>query len=919
MHFIARFYVIFTIGLISMTSFVSSGFAALPTNITAGATVEGVFSYTLKNGLTVLLLPDDSKPTTTVNITYLVGSRHEGYGETGMAHLLEHLLFKGTKTRGNIFEELGQRGMRFNGSTYFDRTNYYETFTANEDELAWALAMEADRMVNANIWRSDLDTEMTVVRNEFENWENNPQMVLWGKLQATAFDWHNYGNLTIGARSDIENVDIDRLRAFYENYYQPDNAVLIVSGEFDTDKTLKAISDTFGKIPKPSRILPKLYTQEPLQEGERSVTVRRSGGTPWLATLFHTTSGTDPDSVALEALGEIMTIAPSGRLYQALVTPHKAGSVEAWGFSLYDPGMIIFWAQLAPGDKIDPVKTILFETLYAIKEKPITDTEVNRVRAKANKSFNQLLRDPERFAIALSESIAQGDWRLFFIQRDLWRNLTAQDVQNAALRYLKPSNVTVGEYHPLGDVAPETVRAPQAPVINLEQIIKDYKGDNAIAAGENFDASFANLEARTQRITLREGLSVALLPKKTRGEAVRFQLRLNWGNAENLKGKADIGRLTADMLPLGTQRLDRQAFDDAVDLLEAHLSFDGDATGVHVTGETVREHLPKLLALTAEALRTPAFSQQEFDKLIREHLTRIEATRSDPQAVASLALRRYTRPYPAGDVRYVATWDEEIAALKNSTLDKLKTFHRDFFSASHAELAVVGDFDAQTITAQIRQLFDNWTNDVPYRRVDDPYHEITAKELRAETPDKANAFLIGSLAMPLNDTYDDFAALLVANQMLGASTNARLPNRLRTQDGLSYSVGSMLQPGMLDDNTRFIVYAIFAPENLARVQNGFREVLTQSVNGKPTDGEVSDARESLLQERDIARAQNRTQATSLVSQLYLKRTWKKSEELEQAIKNVSADDIARVLKKYLDPDKVVYSIAGDFAKRDHTQ
>ncbi len=913
MHFMARTLFILTIGLFSMASLAST--PSLPKGVTAGSNVEGVAAYTLTNGLRVLLIPDDSKPTTTVNITYLVGSRHESYGETGMAHLLEHLLFKGTKTHGNIFEELGRRGMRFNGSTYFDRTNYYETFPASESQLAWALDMEADRMVNANILRSDLDTEMTVVRNEFENWENNPQLVLWGKMQATAFDWHNYGNLTIGARSDIENVDIDRLRAFYKNYYQPDNAVLIVSGKFDVHNALKKIASTFGKIHKPARVLPKLYTQEPIQEGERSVIVRRSGGTPWVGALFHTVSGSDPDSAALEAFGEIMTVAPSGRLYQALVAAHEAGTVNAWSFSLRDPGMIIFWAQLAPDDRIDRVKKIMFETLYEIKSAPITEEEVDRARAKANREFNRLLRDPESFAIALSESIAQGDWRLFFIQRDQWRKLTAQDIQDVAMRYLKPSNVTVGEYLPLSDVAPETVRAPSAPIIDLAQIVKNYKGHSAFASGESFDPSFTNLETRTERVALRDGFTTAFLPKKTRGEAVRFQLRLDWGDAESLKGQANAGRLAVEMLSRGTQQRDRQAFDDAIDQLEARLTFSGDATGVYVSGETVREHLPELLALTAEALRTPAFAQDEFDKLIRRQLTSIESTRSDPQSVAALALRRHTRPYPADDVRYTPTWDEEIATLKNTKLDEVKAFHQRFYSANHIELAVVGDFDSKEIAVQAKKLFGDWSNKTPYQRVSDPYRsDIPAKELRAETPDKANAVLMGSLAIPLNDLHEDFAALLVANQMLGASTTARLPNRLRTQDGLSYSVGSALQPGTRDDNTRFIVYAIFAPENLQRVQKGFREVLKQSVSEKPSEKEVADAKESLLQERQIARAQDRIQTASLVSQLYLDRTWKTSAQHDEAIANVNADDIARVLKKYLVLDKMVYSIAGDFAK-----
>src|ERR1700752_3110781 len=225
---------------------------AAPTKVTS---VEGITEYRLANGLKVLLFPDSSKPTVTVNVTYLVGSRYEGYGESGMAHLLEHMLFKGTATRPGIMPELSNHGAQFNGTTSYDRTNYFETLTSTDENLRWALEMEADRMVNSRVSRQDLDTEMTVVRNEFERGENNAGRVLEERVVSTAYLWHSYGRSAIGSRSDIEHVPIERLQAFYRNYYQPDNAVLIVAGKFDPDKTLALIKSSFGAIPKPTRKL----------------------------------------------------------------------------------------------------------------------------------------------------------------------------------------------------------------------------------------------------------------------------------------------------------------------------------------------------------------------------------------------------------------------------------------------------------------------------------------------------------------------------------------------------------------------------------------------------------------------------------------------------------------------------------------
>ena len=241
------------------------------------AVVEGITEYTLDNGLQVLLFPDQSKPTVTINVTYHVGSRHEGRGETGMAHLLEHMVFKGTPTFKNIWGVLEDHGASFNGSTWLDRTNYFETLPASDENLEFALHMEADRMVNSTISGEDLAKEMTVVRNEFEMGENNPVGILSERMMSAAYLWPNYGKSTIGNRSDIERVPAENLKRFYQKYYQPDNAVLVVAGKFDVPGTLSLINEYFGSIPKPTRVLDRTYTREPTQDGARFVTLGRVG------------------------------------------------------------------------------------------------------------------------------------------------------------------------------------------------------------------------------------------------------------------------------------------------------------------------------------------------------------------------------------------------------------------------------------------------------------------------------------------------------------------------------------------------------------------------------------------------------------------------------------------------------------------
>src|ERR1700680_54250 len=295
----------------------------MPRGVVQKASLGGLTEYAYPNGLRVLLFPDPSSPKVTVNITYLVGSRHEGYGETGMAHLLEHLMFRETKTRGDIKKELVDHGAVMNGTTSWDRTNYFETVNASDENLRWALQMEADRMINTQIDKKNLDAEMTVVRNEFERGENSPDRTLQQRAIETAFTWHNYGKLPIGNRSDIENVPIPKLAAFYQKYYQPDDAVLTIAGKLDETQTLAWIAETFGRIPKPARKLDTPYTVEPTQDGERFVALRRVGDVQSVLALYHIPAGSDPDAAVIEVLSGVMGEPPSGRLYRGFVERRK--------------------------------------------------------------------------------------------------------------------------------------------------------------------------------------------------------------------------------------------------------------------------------------------------------------------------------------------------------------------------------------------------------------------------------------------------------------------------------------------------------------------------------------------------------------------------------------------------------------------
>jgi zinc protease len=883
---------------------------ALPAGVERVTSVEGITEYRLKNGLRVLLFPDQTKQTITVNMTYLVGSATENYGETGMAHLLEHMTFKGTPRHPNVPSELTSHGARPNGSTWTDRTNYFETFASTDENLNWALDLESDRMVNSFIAKKDLDSEMTVVRNEFELGENSAFNVLLERMMATSYLWHNYGKTTIGARSDIENVPIERLQAFYKNYYQPDNVVLLVAGKFDEAKTLALVDKYFSPVPRPARTLQKIYTSEPTQDGERMVTLRRTGDTQLVGAIYHVPSGAHPDFAAIDILAQVLGDTPSGRLHKALVESKKASSVYGFDFQWHDPTLAVFGAEVRQGDSLDTARDALIQTVEGISTNPPTKEEVERARAQLLKNIELALNNSDQVGLTLSEFIGAGDWRLFFLHRDRLRKVTPEDVARAASAYFKPANRTLGLFIP----TPKPDRAEIPPTPDLSAALKDYKGDAMVAAGEAFDPSPANIESRTTRAEA-DGLKLALLPKKTRGGKVVAQLTLRFGDERSLMNRSTAAQLAGDMLMRGTAKHTRQQIQDELDRLKARAFVFGGAGQAGAFIETMRENLPAVMRLVAEILREPAFPADEFELLKREQLTGIEQNKSEPRQIATTAFGRLLSPYPKGDVRYISTPDEDVAEINAATLEQAKQFYKDFYGASNGTLTVVGDFDDKEVSGLAHQLFGDWKSPRPFTRVPSIYKGVAAVNQSFPAPDKANAFFVAGFNLNLRDDNPDYPALVLGNYMLGGGfLNSRIATRLRQKEGLSYGSGSSLFASSLDQYGRFTATAIYAPQNVERLEAAFKEEMARMVKDGFTAEEVAAAKSGYLQSRQVSRAQDNELAGRLNNYLFFGRTLAWDEDLEKKIAALTPDQINAAMRRYIDPSKLIIIKSGDFAK-----
>ena len=890
---------------------------AVPSRLTKVTAVDGITEYHLDNGLRVLIFPDQSKPTVLVNITYLVGSRLEGYGETGMAHLLEHMLFKGTPSRPDVWKLLQDHGANFNGTTWWDRTNYFEELPASGENLDFALALEADRMVASRIAAEDLAKEFSVVRNEFERTENQPDIVLEDKMLATAYQWHNYGKSTIGSRSDIERVPIENLRGFYKRYYQPDNAILIVAGKFDEKRALDLVAKYFGAIPRPARKLAPTWTVEPVQDGERQVTVRRSGDVAIVALAYHGVAGADPDKVAEDAIVDILTNKPSGRLYKALVEKGIASEVSGTAYPMAEPGVMIFSAKAGKAGSAKEIRDIMTGVVESLGSSPITKEEIERWRAGFFREFDLILTETAKTGVVLSEFAAMGDWRLLFLMRDRVKTTTAEDIARVAKAYLKPSNRTLGLFQP----TKEPDRAPLPPVPDVATMLKDYKGGAVSEAGEAFVATVDNIEKRTARENLPGGLKLALLPKKTKGSQVRLALTVRFGGEADLKGKVAAAAMLPEMLLRGTRKHTFEQLKDKLDLLKAEVSFGhghGSPSTVNVAQihvKTVRENLPAVIELLGEMLREPAFAKKDFESLRTEMLTKMEEQLSDPMANASVVLMQHLLPFPPDDVRYTPTVKEAIERLRKVSAADLASMHKRLWGASSAQFSIVGDFDPTAVKADIGKAIATWKSAKPYQRIPLPYRASKQGDDTIDTPDKEMAFVAAGQSLEVRDDDPAYPALYLFNYMLGGSATSRLFLRLRQKEGISYGAFSQLLAHPIEKSAFFFAGAIAAPANMDKAMTGLSAEIESMVKTGVSEKELAEAKKSYAKVWEGRIAEDDFVLGELNQGLFLGRTLAYWSDLNSKIEKLTIADVNAAMKQFIDPGKLAKVRAGDLAKK----
>ncbi|MGE0800421.1 MAG: M16 family metallopeptidase [Lautropia sp.] len=888
---------------------------AAPTPVTE---VEGITEYRLDNGLTVLLGADASKPTMTINLVYRVGSRHEGAGEAGMAHLLEHMLFRGTEQMPDPKQQLARRGMRYNGTTSYDRTNYFAQFSANDADRDWMLAWLADGMVNIRVTEAALDAERPVVLNEMQSSENRPGSVLFQQLMGAAYAFHPYGRAVIGSVSDLESVRPAQLQSFYHRYYRPDNAVLIVTGAFEPAATLAAVERAFGPIARPSLPVPAPYTLDRAQQGEREIKLRRAGGVPLLSVGYHMMAGAAREAVAMRALTEMLTRQPDGLLYEALVKTGLAVGVYGYPLALHDPGMVQFGATLAAGggsgsgnaDDNAARRDALWRAMQQLLEgdAALTEASLARTRTDYANSRKQVMESPEALAMALTESVALGDWRLFFAQSDWMETLTLAEVREVARRWLVRDNRTVAWYLP----TTEPKRAPEPARVDPAKLLEGHVFRQQQAFVADFEMNAPSIDARTVTGQLPGGLKYALLPRRTKGDRVTVVLRLQWGDLGNLAERWKDADMLDRMIQSGTTSLPLQAYEDRLRELDARLDIDAGATSARVSLQAPKDRLDAALALAIESLRAPVFPADLYEERKRRWIASIESSRDQPDALVADALRRAAFQYPANDPRHYRPPAEMIADLRAHTLERMTAFWRDFAGASNAQFTAVGEFDPAVLKDRLAALLDDWKSPQRYQRIERPYHGLPNERRLIAVTDKPNAVYTATRALRIAEKSPDHTALWLAVRAFGADSGSRIARRLRERDGLTYGAYAALSADRTVENGAVSIRAIHAPANLAKIEAALREELTAVLADGFREEELADVKRAWLQVRARALADESFVAGLLASNLFWGDTMQRWQTIDARIAATPLADVDAAFRKYVKADDALVIGAGDY-------
>ena len=898
----------------------------LPQNVEFVATLGAFSKYRLKsNGMPIYLSRNDAAPVITFMVVYHVGSRNEGPGNTGSAHLLEHLL--ATKSTINFGPANGHKsipdllyaagaGADSNMTTWYDRMTGYSTLASGRLELA--MKIEADRMARGLILDRERQSEMSVVRNEYEIGENDPAEVLLKAVVGTAIAAHPYHWDTIGYRSDIEGVSTDKLREHYKTYFWPNNAEAILVGDFQVDKALAMFDREFGAFAPSTKPIPQVVTVEPPQEGERRVIIKRPGGAGIVQAAFIRPGAQDPDFIALDVLSTILTQSLNSRLYQALVETQISSSVGSTNHALRDPFVLLIQTTLARGSTHQKAEDALKAALHEVASNGVTEEEIKRAQKQIEVRVIRSRDGTFNLASSLGEALASANWDWWHNYVDWVNKVTVDDVRRVAAKYLIPERATIGWFIPVESKdRPLTARGPTtigaSTPVTASRIGDPAGAPRATASATNSavgtrDAGPSPFAKRALRRVLQNGVTLVVVENHA-VPTVALQATILAGTVTVPVGKPALALLTADMLDRGTNTKNKLAIAEALDAVGAQLDVNGGFLETTATGSGLSRDTKLLLETLADQLKNPAFAPEEIEHAKAERKAVVMRNAEDTGRRALDRIRNIV--YPEGHPHRAPTTQEMLASLDSLTREELIRFHRDRYNGSSLILAIAGDVVTGEVVSMVEQLFgdiprgERPASNFPRTPPGNPVSDVVTMR------GKANMNFIYGAASGLTRHDPDYEASLIANAAVGQDAlSSRIGKRVRGVEGLSYSLASRFQITDVLDGIWTVDVAV-APANLQKALISTREEFEKYCREGITDEELAVQKQHFAGSYQVKLGTNTGIVAALADAqrygydpVYL-------DEYPERFRRLTREQVNAAIKSHLHPDKLNLVIAGD--------
>lgn len=857
----------------------------------------GIKEYRLiSNNLSVLLKQDNTAPVATFMVTYNVGSRNEAIGYTGSTHLLEHLMFKGSKKfntdKGNsVFQVLQSVGARMNATTWLDRTNYFATVPSQY--LETVIEVEADRMRNAYIKEEDRQSEMTVVRNEYERGQNSPVSVLDENIWATAYHAHPYHHSTIGWKTDIENVSIERLKEFYDTFYWPNNSTAIAIGDFSEKEALALIKKHFGRIKKSKEDIPQVYTEEPKQEGKRTITLKRAGQQAVLGVAHKTPSATDKDAPAFTVLSSVLSSGKNSRFYKNITDKGLTTSIYIWDSLFRDPGLFTVFANLSPEVSHQEVESMIVSEYEKIAKEGITSDELQKAKAQIISSLKFGQDGSYSIAGGLNEAIAAGDWTLYTSYEDKINAVSVEDVQRIVVEYFKEDLSTIGYFIPENGGSQ-----------NSEKIIK-----SAQELKEEKIKYFSKEELFSSKVEYSEPVEGISLYTLNRGSGV-VTLRGSFlgGDIFAPSSNPRIPDMVVSMLDQGTASQTKFEISEKLEKVGARLGFSNGKDTVGFSAKFLSSETELIFDLLSDQLANPKFDSQELDKIKKQLETGYKRSKESTRgnAVNKMLEAFYGKNHQNSPINP----DEAIEDIKKSTREDLLKYHKEFYGRGSMVIVVVGDVSHKVLSDMIKEKLSKLpivnTKPIKEKALGQPVSVKTYVSMQDKT---STDFIVGT---PLGiDRYsNDYIPLYLANHVLGGNFSARLMQTVRVKEGLTYGINSSVS-GMGNGNDGYwYVGGTFAPQLLEKGESATLEQIKLWATEGITQEELDTAKSTINGNYQVGFDTTGGIASSILNSILDYGSLDYIDNFTMSINSVTLDQVNSAIKKYIKFDNLYQVAAG---------